>query len=153
MADLAVLCTDGSELSIAALSEGLGVIRPDVEPVVVSVLEASDTSLLTGTGMAGGTMSPEAFTRLEAERAAEAADVVGRAASALGLEGARTEVLSGQAGPAICTFAEGEGAAVIVVGTRGHGGLRRAVLGSVSDHVIRNASCPVVVCAPQDQRG
>lgn len=146
MADLVVLCTDGSELSIAALTEGLGVVRPELQPVVVSVLEASDTSLLTGTGMAGGTMSPEAFTRLEAERASEASAVVTRVATALGLEGARTEVLSGQAGPAICTFAEGEDAAVIVVGTRGHGGLRRAVLGSVSDHVVRNASCPVVVC-------
>ena len=153
MADLAVLCTDGSELSITALAAGLGVVRPELQPIVVSVLEPSDTSLLTGTGMAGGTMSPEAFTRLEAERASEAADVVARVATALGLEGARTEVLSGQAGPAICTFAEGEGAAVIVVGTRRHGGLRRAVLGSVSDHVVRNASCPVVVCAPQDQRG
>ncbi len=148
MADLAVLCTDGSELSMAALTEGLGVVRPDLLPVVVSVLEPSDTSLLTGTGMAGGTMSPEAFARLEAERSAEAASIVARAATALGLEGARTEVLTGQAGPAICTFAQGEGAAVIVVGTRGHGGLRRAVLGSVSDHVVRNASCPVVVCAP-----
>jgi len=31
-----------------------------------------------------------------------------------------------------------------VLGTRGRGGLRRAVLGSVSDHVVRNAPCPVV---------
>jgi nucleotide-binding universal stress UspA family protein len=31
-----------------------------------------------------------------------------------------------------------------VLGTRGHGGLRRAVLGSVSDHVVRNCPCPVI---------
>jgi nucleotide-binding universal stress UspA family protein len=36
----------------------------------------------------------------------------------------------------------------MVVGTRGRGGLRRAVLGSVSDHVVRNAPCPVVVVGP-----
>jgi nucleotide-binding universal stress UspA family protein len=32
-----------------------------------------------------------------------------------------------------------------VVGTSGHGGLRRAVMGSTSDHVIRHAPCPVLV--------
>lgn len=37
-----------------------------------------------------------------------------------------------------------EGADLIVIGTRGRGGLDRALLGSVADRVIRLAPCPVV---------
>ncbi len=39
----------------------------------------------------------------------------------------------------------GRDAAMIVVGSRGHGALSRAVLGSVSSSVVHHAHCPVVV--------
>jgi nucleotide-binding universal stress UspA family protein len=32
-----------------------------------------------------------------------------------------------------------------VIGTRGRGDIKRALLGSVSDYLVRNAPCPVVV--------
>ena len=35
---------------------------------------------------------------------------------------------------------------LLVMGSRGRGGLRRALLGSVSTHVLRHARCPVIVC-------
>ena len=38
-----------------------------------------------------------------------------------------------------------EGASLIVIGSRGQTGLRAAVLGSVSQTVIRSAACPVLV--------
>ena len=34
---------------------------------------------------------------------------------------------------------------LIVMGSRGHGGLRRAVEGSISDTVVRRAHCPVMI--------
>jgi nucleotide-binding universal stress UspA family protein len=34
------------------------------------------------------------------------------------------------------------------MGSRGRGGIKRALLGSVSDHVVRNAPCPVVIARP-----
>ena len=37
------------------------------------------------------------------------------------------------------------GAGLIVIGSRGHGGVRRALMGSVSDSVVRHAHCPVLV--------
>ena len=37
------------------------------------------------------------------------------------------------------------GAGLIVMGSRGLGGLRRALMGSVSDSVVRHAHCPVLV--------
>jgi nucleotide-binding universal stress UspA family protein len=45
----------------------------------------------------------------------------------------------------IVRVAEELGAGVIVMGSRGHGGVRRALMGSVSDSVIRHAHCPVLV--------
>lgn len=33
---------------------------------------------------------------------------------------------------------------LIVMGTQGRGGVKRLVLGSVADNIVRNASCPVV---------
>jgi nucleotide-binding universal stress UspA family protein len=35
---------------------------------------------------------------------------------------------------------------ILVMGSRGYGPVRAVVLGSVSQHVFRNAACPVVVC-------
>jgi nucleotide-binding universal stress UspA family protein len=45
----------------------------------------------------------------------------------------------------IVQVAKDIGAGLIVVGSRGLGGIRRAVIGSVSDSVVRHAPCPVLV--------
>ncbi len=46
---------------------------------------------------------------------------------------------------AIVHLADEIGAGLIVMGSRGLGGLRRALMGSVSDSVVRHAHCPVMV--------
>src|ERR687889_131721 len=45
----------------------------------------------------------------------------------------------------IVELAEKLGAGLIVMGSRGRGGIRRALMGSVSDSVVRHAHCPVMV--------
>jgi nucleotide-binding universal stress UspA family protein len=47
-------------------------------------------------------------------------------------------------GDIILKEASSSGADLIVMGTHGRGALRRIFLGSVADHVVRHASCPVV---------
>jgi nucleotide-binding universal stress UspA family protein len=51
----------------------------------------------------------------------------------------------GDAADVICKEAADRGADVIVVGTHGRTGLKRLFLGSVSEHVVRRAPCPVLV--------
>src|SRR5215204_1091784 len=44
------------------------------------------------------------------------------------------------------------GAGLIVMGSRGLGPLRRTLMGSVSDSVVRHAHCPVLVVRPEQKR-
>jgi nucleotide-binding universal stress UspA family protein len=50
-----------------------------------------------------------------------------------------------QGNPAKVLIDQSENADLLVVGTRGHGGFRGLVLGSVSQHVAAYAKCPVTV--------
>jgi len=45
----------------------------------------------------------------------------------------------------IVRVSEEVGAGLIIIGSRGRGGVRRALMGSVSDSVVRHAHCPVLV--------
>ena len=45
----------------------------------------------------------------------------------------------------IVALAEEIGTGLIVMGSRGLGGLRRLLMGSVSDSVVRHAHCPVLI--------
>jgi nucleotide-binding universal stress UspA family protein len=52
-------------------------------------------------------------------------------------------VVEGRAGQVLVDAAEG--ADLLVVGCRGHGGLTEALLGSVGQYCVHHASCPVVI--------
>jgi nucleotide-binding universal stress UspA family protein len=56
-----------------------------------------------------------------------------------------THLREGRADEEIVELAEEIGAGLIVMGSRGHGRLKRALLGSVSDAVVRHAHCPVTI--------
>ena len=52
----------------------------------------------------------------------------------------------------IVQAAEDIDAGLIVMGSRGLGGVRRALMGSVSDSVVRHAHCPVLVVRPEKEQ-
>lgn len=58
-------------------------------------------------------------------------------ATALQVQGATVETILHEA--------ERVGADLIVLGSHGHGALRRALLGSISEGVLHRATCPVVI--------
>ena len=58
----------------------------------------------------------------------------------------------GEAALEIVALAEELQADLIVIGSRGLGGVRRALIGSVSDSVVRHAHCPVLVVRPEKEQ-
>ena len=140
-----LLCTDGSDLALTAIRQGLDLLAAPDRIVVLTVASPVDPTLVTGTGFAGGVMTFEEKNDLvEAQREAARA-TLDDTVSALGLADAETRLEFGDAGHIICQVAEELPASVVVLGTHGRSGIRRAVMGSTSDHVVRHAVCPVLV--------
>jgi nucleotide-binding universal stress UspA family protein len=50
----------------------------------------------------------------------------------------------------IVKYAKEVHADIVVVGTHGRGGVSRLLMGSVAEHVVRNAPCPVLVVRPRE---
>jgi nucleotide-binding universal stress UspA family protein len=90
----------------------------------------------------------DAQAGLASAAAAEAARVAGAAGDAQDVV-VTSEAVEGH--PAVALLQASEVADLLVVGSRGHGGFVGALLGSVSQHVVCHAGCPVVV-VPEPQR-
>jgi nucleotide-binding universal stress UspA family protein len=58
---------------------------------------------------------------------------------------AETHLRAGEPDKEIVRLSEELGVGTIVMGSRGLGGLRRALMGGVSESVVRHAHCPVFV--------
>ena len=150
METIALLCTDGSTAAIEALRASVPLLAPVDRMIVVTVESpmAADTS--TGTGFHLRPWTADPGGQIETDGDALAKQHVDDTISALGLDDAESMAIVGKPGPAICALAEAVAASVIVIGTSGRGGLRRAVVGSTADHVVRSAVCPVLVQAVGD---
>jgi len=84
--------------------------------------------------------------QLEAERETAGADFDAAIAEAFGTESAieiEKRLVEGDAGEALVL--QSADADLVVVGSHGRSGIKAALLGSVSRHVIDRAACPVVV--------
>jgi nucleotide-binding universal stress UspA family protein len=58
---------------------------------------------------------------------------------------AEAHLIRGRADREVVNLSEEIGAGLIIMGSRGLGGVRRALMGSVSDSVVRHAHCPVLI--------
>jgi nucleotide-binding universal stress UspA family protein len=138
-----LLATDLSAASREATDRAIDLAgRLDARLVIVNVLEKRR--------LAGGG-SHERVDQARAEREAHLVNVVRDARSS----GVTAEFLvwQGDPGGSIAAAAEAEGADLVVVGTRGRSAAGRWLLGSVSDHVVRHAGCPVLVVRPSTRHG
>ena len=142
-----LVATDGSEAARAALAEALALATASgSEVAVVTVWRALQ-------GDYGVTYPSAAMLDdlLHAERQ-QAESVLRKAVREAELAGVpvRTRLTTGDPVEQICAYAREIGARLIAVGTRGHGTVAALILGSVSNGVIRNAPCPVLVVRVPD---
>lgn len=136
-----LLATDLSEASTAATEQAFELARRlEASLLVVSVIDPG--SLLLG-GRYTARMDQvrerrEAIAQALVERGRD----MGVPVSFL--------VWDGDPGDMIVAAAEAEHADMVLVGSHGRGAVGRFFLGSVSEHVVRHAPCPVLVVRPRD---
>jgi nucleotide-binding universal stress UspA family protein len=138
-----LIATDGSSISVDAARRGTTLLgRPEKVTLltVVSEIPGDDAG-----GFEGSVYTPEEQEVEWDAEMKEAADELARTAQALTGAEVIKRVEVGDVPSTICRLAEEVGADVIVVGSHGRSGIKRFFLGSVSEHVVRHAPCPVLV--------
>jgi nucleotide-binding universal stress UspA family protein len=127
-----LLATDGSEEDRIASRMAAG------------IAEGTDSELhlvyVVGTGGA----DPRVYEQMRQSSRALLDEQVDKMRDA-GAKITKKHLRNGRPGQEIVALAEELGAGLIVMGGRGLGGMKRALMGSVSDSVVRHAHCPVLV--------
>jgi nucleotide-binding universal stress UspA family protein len=129
--------TDGSEVAARATEHAIYLAKlAGAQLVLVHVVE---TSFAWYTGAL--------YPQIVDELRGFGEKVLKSAAEMAEREGVKARTLSvdGHSGTAIVRIAEREGADAIVMGAVGRSMVEEALVGSISQHVVRHAPCPVLV--------
>jgi len=139
-----IVASDGSALAIQSAAAGLAILRPTDKVIIITVVDGTYPSL-TKDDIGNKTHSTKkSHNNLRDERMADGQRALDQTAAAMNRK-VETRLVEGDPGIAICEVANEVSADAVVMGSHGHGGVRRALLGSVADYVVRHATCPVVV--------
>lgn len=126
-----LLPTDGSGASERAAVQGIELAdKLDAMVHVLSVIEPTDTLVEEGEPV-GDEFAIDAISKIEQECRDRDLDVV-------------TSIRSGKPAEEIVEYVSENDTGGIVIGTQGHGGFTRWLLGSVTDAVVRTAPVPVI---------
>ena len=139
-----VVGVDGSEHAARALARAVGEAR--LRGAGLDVVHAIPEPLKFADPVKAPPPAPEKVREAGAkliEQALAGVDVGG-------LETARI-VAVGHTSRVLCDVAEG--ADLLVVGSRGYGGFRGLLVGSVTHQVVAHAPGPVLVVVPEDRHG
>ena len=137
-----LLATDGSEDAARAARAAV-----EVSNKTGSELHAVHVETAIPTFLAHTEVAPE---RIEDARALLQEQV--RLLEESGATVAGEHLKTGNAAEEIVTLSEQLGAGLVVVGSRGLSVWKRAVMGSVSESVVRHAHCPVLVVRREEPR-
>jgi nucleotide-binding universal stress UspA family protein len=135
-----ILCgIDGSDDARVALRAAAQLsVQLEVRLVAAHVVQTVDAA--PGLGVAAGALGGASAEALEAGR-----QLLGRILEEEGLAGAERRVVHGPPAESLANLADDEDAEFIVVGSRGRGAFKAALLGSVSTDLISVARRPVLV--------
>jgi nucleotide-binding universal stress UspA family protein len=153
----ALIATDGSDYANAAATRAKELLHAGTEFTLLTVVPPPVMPVgapVTGIEAAPITM-PETTEELTEAYREEANQNLERTARAVGDPADPNyrvirRVEYGDAAAEICRVAEDEHFDVIVVGSHGSGFVKRVFLGSVSQHLLHHAPCPVLVVRATD---
>ena len=135
-----VVGVDGSASSLAALR--WAVHQAELTGGTVNAVVAWQMpATMTGFGFAPVAVAEDSEVEQTAQRILD--QVVSKVTRPEG--GPAVRRLAVQGFPAPVLLGASVGADLLVLGSRGHGGFSGALLGSVSQHCVRHARCPVVI--------
>ena len=137
-----LVATDFSEPSDAALAYGRELAR--TFGAALTVVHVVDEVMSRGYGLDGGVMLSDPQYQIQVE-----ADARRRLDAAIeGEDHAITAtarvLMSRSPASAIVSYADESNIDLIVMGTRGRGGVAHLLMGSVSERVVQTAPCPVL---------
>lgn len=136
-----LVATDLAPTSDLAVSWALDLASAHgAELLVMSVIDPDE---LTSDGTGVPTTRSMRWDQVRDDRQDAAQRLVARGRAA-GVK-ASFMVWTGEPGESIVTAAASESADIVIVGSHGRSRIGRMVAGSVSDHVVRHAPCPVLV--------
>jgi len=135
-----LIATDGSDSAHEALEFGLDLAaEQDAKAFIVHVAPAVDVMPYANFGYVAPSV-PHEFDEHDRECLQEAAEL----AAEKGVD-VETGLLKGRPADEIVAFADTIDADLIVVGSRGHGAVASALIGSVSRGVLHESRRPVLV--------
>jgi nucleotide-binding universal stress UspA family protein len=146
---------DGSEAAQAALSHAQA-LAAALGATVHLLQVVSEADKVNAPGVTDNPQASESARELArrflAANLAEAREYLMQMAAPLTKEDIRVEIAvwEGPPGEKIVEYAQQRGIDLIVMSTRGRGGIQRLLLGSVTDRVVRSAGLPVLVIPPTE---
>ena len=136
--DRIVVGVDGSEGSHRALAWAVGEAR--IRHGVVVAVHAWEAPIVAASPV-GAIAPPPDDALLESGARATLDDAL----ASVDPSGVAVELLTPVGAPGHVLCEHSKGAAMLVVGSSGHGAVVGAILGSVSQHCAHHARCPVVI--------
>ncbi|MFA7249566.1 MAG: universal stress protein [Dehalococcoidia bacterium] len=142
-----LLALDGSEVSQQAIPHAVTLAKQTGASVVLVRVIDSEAQMIMR--VSGATIEPIPVGQVTADIARDAVaaereeaesdlQAVKDAMAAQGVTNVTTMIREGYPGDEIVNAAAETKADVVVIATHGRSGIRRAILGSVADHVVRN---------------
>ena len=150
--DKVLVAVDGSDRSIEAAHRAANMLEEkDVEITVITVMQEATGTVYDvphGTTSAMTTETMEKLREEQEEMAKEKGErIVKKAATfyrELGMD-VKEVIRFGSPADIICDYADTNDMDMIVLADKGHGGVKRYLLGSISDKVVRHANTSVLV--------